>query len=542
MTKLGKYEVREVLGRGGFGTVYRAVDLTLDREVALKVLHPQWAMDSDFLERFQQTVSLMAKSEHRNIVVIYEMGEIEGQFYIAMRYMSGGSLADRLKVGCLELEEIQKIMSEVCAGVQELHRQGWVHRDLKPENILFDAAGQAVVADFGLAQTMDESSLGRSSSIGGVGAPFYRAPELWNGKPPASPATDVYSLGCILGEMLTGQPLFDGDTLAEIVTRHLVHGPDYGETWSMVGAFAGIRGVLDKALQRDAEQRYADAESFARALDDLNFALKAEKRSLSFMPVPQAGDTMVRDKDGMTMVYVPAGLFEMGSNNGWDKEKPVHIVYLDGYWIDKYAVSNAQFRKFVDASGYKTDAEKDGSGWVWTGIAWEAKPGADWMHPTGEGSSLSGKEDHPVVQVSWNDAQAYCAWVGERLPTEAEWEKAARGTDGRTYPWGNAIDKYHANYNGRGTTKVGSYPRGASPYGALDMAGNVWEWTEDWFGYYSGEEVRNPTGQETGNFRVVRGGSWRSPIEDYLRVSTRYWFNPDSRDCNNGFRCVRSQG
>lgn len=191
----------------------------------------------------------------------------------------------------------------------------------------------------------------------------------------------------------------------------------------------------------------------------------------------------------MVLVYVPSGEFWMGSgeadSDASSDEKPRHQVYLDAYWIDQTEVTNAMFAKFAEETDHQTDAEKDGWAYVWTGKFWEKVNGADWQHPRGPDSNLNGLEAHPVVQVSWSDADAYCRWAERELPTEAEWEKAARGTDGRKYPWGDSAPTsslLNFNNNVGDTTAVGSYPDGASPYDALDMAGNVWEWVADWYG------------------------------------------------------------
>jgi serine/threonine-protein kinase len=281
-------------------------------------------------------------------------------------------------------------------------------------------------------------------------------------------------------------------------------------------------------------------------------------------PTLGIGSTMISEIDGMEYVYVPAGEFLMGSTDddtmADGNEKPQHAVYLDGYWMARTEVTNAMFARFVDETGYQTDAEQGGSGYAFdrTAGGWKDTPDADWRHPRGPASDLAGLDDHPVVQVSWNDATAYCQWAGSRLPTEAEWEKAARGTDGRIYPWGNAavagdlLNFADANLamswadeavddGYQFTAPVGSYPAGASPYGALDMAGNVWEWVADWYdgGYYAQSPRENPTGPGSGSTRVLRGGSWFYPAYD-VRAANRFLPPPDDRNDNVGFRCARS--
>ena len=227
----------------------------------------------------------------------------------------------------------------------------------------------------------------------------------------------------------------------------------------------------------------------------------------------------INPTDGALYVYVPAGEFEMGSTTGSNDEQPVHRVYLDEYWIGQTEVTNAQYALCVSAGGCT------------------APNNSRWQD--------SNYRDHPVTHVDWNRARAYCAWAGVRLPTEAEWEKAARGTDGRIYPWGNsAPDGRRLNYNGNvgSTTAVGTYPTGASPYGALDMAGNVWEWVNDWYdsGYYSQSPSDNPQGPATGESRVLRGGSWYG-YGNFVRSALRHYDFPVDWFDNVGFRCVRSQ-
>jgi sulfatase modifying factor 1 len=263
----------------------------------------------------------------------------------------------------------------------------------------------------------------------------------------------------------------------------------------------------------------------------------------------------VWEADGAEMVFVPAGEFVMGSEELGDDERPAHWVYLDSFWIDRYEVTNERFARFVAATGYQTEAERRGWGWVWKGSEWEKVEGADWRHPRGRlaelttkpRSSIEDKMDHPVILVSWNDAEAYCRWAEKRLPSEAQWEKAARGPSigsghGRRYAWGDEFDSAKANTSEskRGdTTPVGSFsPQGDSPYGASDMTGNVWEWVADWYGSetYSQAPLTNPPGPATGTYKVLRGGSW--PFDEvYARAAFRYNVKPEYTYDFVGFRC-----
>lgn len=261
------------------------------------------------------------------------------------------------------------------------------------------------------------------------------------------------------------------------------------------------------------------------------------------------GATQISAKDGMVMVSVPADEFQMGSINVTDvayaNEQPQHRVYLDAFRIDQTEVTNAMFTKFLSETKYLTDAQKAGKSSVYLkGTGWSLVNGADWQHPSGPGSSLSGYENHPVIHVSWNDAKAYCTWVGGNLPTEAQWEKAARGTDGRIYPWGNqAPNSSYALFNNEkgGTAAVKSYEKGKSPYGAYDMAGNVWEWVADWYDedyYYSQSTWRNPSGPSGGSLRVLRGGAWTDDSGG-MHSAVRGKLEPERTFDYIGFRCVR---
>jgi formylglycine-generating enzyme required for sulfatase activity len=269
--------------------------------------------------------------------------------------------------------------------------------------------------------------------------------------------------------------------------------------------------------------------------------------------------------DQMLMVHVPAGNFLLGSADGdpnaHEDEKPQTTVFLDAFWIDRTEVTVAQFQDFVDATGYVTEAEQG------SGEGDYARPGgivfapdsvyvasASWRQPEGVGAP-SALPRRPVVQVSWNDARAYCAWAGRRLPTEAEWDKAARGVDGRLYPWGDVFEGQRLNFCDANcparwrtadfddgysrTSNVGSFLQGASPFGALDLSGNVWEWVNDHYdfrGYYR-FPTANPPGAATGSDRALRGGAWLDTF-DRVRAAARASGAPYTRNNITGFRCA----
>ena len=251
-----------------------------------------------------------------------------------------------------------------------------------------------------------------------------------------------------------------------------------------------------------------------------NVDVKSQKTAVVNVKLEKKGPPQtIIGKDGAEMILIPAGEFIMGSpeSEGDDDEHPQHTVFLDAFYIDKYEVTNAQYKQFMDATGHEAPG-------LWN-------------------DERFNQPNQPVVSVSWHDAVAYAEWAGKRLPTEAEWEKAARGTDGRKYPLGNEWDssKCNSGVDGDGyeyAAPVGSFPDGASPYGVMDMAGNVDEWCADLYDedYYSRSPQQNPKGPDSGSRRVFRGGSWDSSLT-LLRCADRGNFVPTWAASDIGFRC-----
>jgi len=399
------------------------------------------------------------------------------------------------------------------------------------------------------------------------------------------PAADRLALArCLL-------PDRPSDGLQRLLLRRLeapLAGPDEAARGqaalllTQVGADEAAAPLLRGLEAAEGEARAQAALGLARLGRADRTTLDALRARMRDDPVPAvrhaARDALLllgRERE-LNMVRIPAGPFLMGTSAeqrrylkeryGWDydwigDEMPQRSVELAEYFIDRTPVTNAAFAAFVQASGYRTTAEQEGWGYVKLASGWQEMKGADWAHPRGPGSTWEEIPNHPVVLVSWHDAAAYAEWAGKRLPTEAEWEKAARGTDGRLWPWGDEWDDARCNTAGRiagrplleeadwrawwnsfdvvqygaPTTAVGSFPAGASPYGLWDCAGNVWEWTADWYKPYPGSEYRSERFGES--YRVLRGGAWNNP-PILARVASRVYDHPAVRSVSYGFRCV----
>lgn len=262
-TTFGKYQILKELGRGGFGIVYLARDIMLHREVALKVLYSQHSIDTDFIQRFEQEARLAATIDHPNIVPVYDFNQLDGRYFIAMGLMSGGSLKDKLRQhGIFDSELARNIFLQIVEGVSYMHQRGLVHRDIKPSNILFDHRGIARIGDFGFTRSVQPDA-NRSLTMTGVliGTPAYMAPEIWRGDK-ATEQSDVYSLGCIAYEMLSGNILFDGETSVACMTQHLIDGPRIGNNLP-----ANWQDIVECCLAKDPEKRYSSATLM---LEDLN--------------------------------------------------------------------------------------------------------------------------------------------------------------------------------------------------------------------------------------------------------------------------------
>jgi serine/threonine protein kinase len=626
-----RYHVQEFIGRGGMASVYKVWDDKRTTHLALKLLHDDLAEDPIFIRRFRREADNLKKLGHPNIVRYYGLEQNGPHVFMLMEYIDGSSLRTEIassKGRPFSSQRIKEVMTSVCSAVHFAHQMHRVHCDLKPANILIESTGRLVVADFGIARMADGAT---TMTMVGAGTPAYMAPEQVRGEDPTT-QTDIYALGIILYEMLSGgERPFTGDratitgTTGDKVRWEHVH----LEPLPLTNCDPDLQLVVMRCLAKNPDERYSSALELLNALSQI-LAQKVDKRLVEYpendqprtrtrpiwlylgLPIlimgiavgvlllkpepnlpappnsstsivktteivrgstptaqsqeqsphtqtiiptkrpsatmtssptlvskPQDGDKLINLTDNATMIYITGGVFWRGVNDqmisdlleictrcekrNFSDGMPLQQIEVQPMWIYQTEVTNAQYKSCV-RNGACSPPHQNGSR----------------THSNYYTSDTF--SDYPVVNVNWNDASSYCNWVGGRLPTEAEWEKAARGTDQRLYPWSNYF-KLGADANAGGTLKdtvsTGSYMSGQSPYGVLDLSGNVYEWISDWYknDYYVVADSANPTGPVTGEKRVIRGGSF-DYREGFASTVFRDFFEPSSSSDNIGFRCV----
>jgi formylglycine-generating enzyme required for sulfatase activity/tRNA A-37 threonylcarbamoyl transferase component Bud32 len=634
------YRIERELGKGSMTTVYLAVQENLDRLVAIKVLDPELLRDENIAKRFIKEAQAAAKLSHPNITTIHDVGRTGQYYYIVMEYLANGSLQDRIRRGPLPAQESLTIIRQVASALQYAHDKGYIHSDIKPENILFRKDGIPVLVDFGIARAMGEASKLAMTSVL-IGTPYYMSPEQGRGQE-VDARSDLYSLGIVLYEMLTGKVPYEAENTVGIVIKHIQE-----PVTVFSGNLSSYQPLFEKLLAKDPDQRFQTAGELLVAIDvfsagvqnfapqepkppqkaappprpavvkktptpskmprsagairkspvhispadkqrklviglllalmvllvvlaieisktpapgsrahangaenlemgeplaaagaEINHPLADVKQVQDQEPKPLPGDTPRKKEDTsnleIEMVAIPGGTFQMGSDSGEADEKPVHNVTVSPFYMGKTEVTVGQWKKFVEASGYRSEAESGDGAYIWNKQKWEKKIAANWNNP-----GFNQDDNHPVTCISWQDCQEYIKWLNMktgkryRLPSEAEWEYACRaGTTGERYGNLDAIAWYFNN-SGQTTHPVGQ--KQANGFGLFDMLGNVWEWCQDWYGGYSGSSQANHTGPATGSLRVDRGGGW-SGGAGILRSANRGRFDPGYRYDSLGFR------
>ena len=543
----GRYEIIELIKAGGMGAVYKAKDTRLDEYCAVKEMYSQHSDPKEqeyAVKRFHQEAKILARLRHLNLPRVIDHFTEHGKYYLVMDFIEGEDLeaivTGKGKKGLPE-SKIVKYAIQVLDVLDYLHSQEppIVYRDVKPPNIIIQKNDDNVMlVDFGIARAVMPGSMTKKTTVGTEG---YIAPEQYVGKP--EPRSDIYALGATMHHLLTGvTPMipFHFTPLKEL-------NPEISDK---------TNSVVMKALEMKPDDRFSSAGEMKKCLEE-KYPLPDGSPSPPSLPRPsiqvisknnglyrtlprtsenEGYRTLPKDekpvyrtlepkKKGVPqgMVLVPAGEFILGYDGADPGCRPAQKVNLKAFYIDIYPVSNLMYRKFVREKKHKIPYIE---GKEYEEYNWNDKR-----------SYPPGKANHPVVLVSWYDAYAYSRWAGKRLPTELEWEKAARGEQGFMYPWGNnwQTGKTNCAIGGIGSTNQRDmFPGDKSPYGVMDMAGNVKEWTADYYFPYS---VPYRKSKKKSKFISIRGGSWNDKpnlVPCYLRSRNMAHY----KTIHLGFRCV----
>ena len=582
----GRYRLDDLIATGGFAEVWRAFDTELQRIVAIKLPKPnRLASATNFITEARR----VARLKHPGIVPVFDVGTEGNNCFIVSEYVEGGSLGDRLTKLPPSQKETSRWLTEIAAALEYAHLHDVIHRDIKPANILIDHHGRALLADFGIAQSAQKTGTFAPS----LGTLRYMSPEQLEGKA-ATPQSDVYSLGVVLHECLTGRLPYSSNE-PSVLRREIVGG---AKQFAKDGT-ATLLDVCQKAMKRLPHERHTSAAHFATELDKAAGKALPEGRwrkspfffaTLLFLPlvavfvanafpflappkevahkrqiagveaqsqaaprdvakeslpepVVQLKQLPTRDNSiGMSLVRIPEGTFQMGSETGRLDEYPVHAVqFTKAFFIGRTEVTNRQWKLVV------------------------GEPPARWGSP-----------DQPARWVGWHEAVEFCEKLSSlpaerkagytyRLPTEAEWEYACRAgshtrysfgedpADLTTYAWmvTNSCaklvvgdeprkDEKDRFLNGGDSSRCTTHPVGMlkpNSWGLFDMHGNVWEWCSDWYGPYAHAKTTDPSGPAEGPGRVFRGGSWRAHA-GYCPTAFRGSLDPTYRLDDLGFRVV----
>lgn len=515
----GVYSIDDVIGEGGMGVVYRATDHARGRPVALKMLHTSLMGDAGIRRRFTREARVMLTWSHANVVRVFDFVEHRDLLAIVMELIEGPTLEQYLDKwgGQLPYADVGMVFRGVLDAMDAAHARGIVHRDLKPQNVLLSPDGEGLhprVVDFGIAKVLDGTAYTVTGAL--LGSCRYMSPEQVQTLESLDHRSDIYSIGVSLYRAVAGRCPFEGNNHFNLMMAHVNQAPEPPSTYRPRIPAALERLILE-CLAKERDDR---PQSCAELRDRLDDALAEVTPARAARTTRSRMAPVIEEKDGTELVLIAGGGFQMGPQR--------REIYLDPFYVARRPVTNRQYATFIEVTGFRPEDD-------------EARR---FLHHFRSRSCPPALVDHPVVFVSWYDARAYCRWAGLRLPSEAEWEKAARGDDGRKYPWGRGEPNPSLANFGRaagGTVAVSACSDGMSVYGIEDMAGNAGEWCEDVDdpAFYLHGPERNPRNTAEGRTgtRVVRGGGWAFDARS-LRTHARASFDPRFRLDGVGFRCA----
>lgn len=531
--RLGKYELTEFLG-GGMSHVYRATDTLIGRTVAVKILTPESAGDIDVKERFLQEARMAGNINHENVISIFDFGEIEGRPFMVMEFLQGDSLRTLIKDGRTgDINQRLQIAVQAARALEYIHTAQIIHRDIKPDNIHVNPKGLVKLIDFGIAKMQD---LQRTQPGFVLGTPYYMAPEQVRGEK-ITPLVDVYAFGVLMFELMAGVKPFKAASVEEIFHRILSEPFDFSPL-RQAGVSEPLYNLIVQCVAKNPAERPSGLKEVRERLEAMiaptapaGVDAPGASRPLVSKPVaailavvvlaglagayfamrPKPPEPLAAtiDTPAGTLVLIPGGAFASGA----DRQQ----VNVPDYYIDKTEVTNAAYEQYSKARGRQLP----------------------------EGFAAD-KPTFPVTNITIDDARDFAKWAGERLPTMVEWEKAARGTDGRLYPWGNSADVSYANLSQGNDGHLRAANDGGqdvSPFGIVNMGGNASEFV-DQLRTPSPEAMRafstlvNPPPGPNEAWYTFKGGSYRLPLPS---ATTYEWGAIPARfhGPDLGFRCVR---